>query len=72
MRFVIETNHDGCYTAIMDNLVSKGLTHSKDQRGNFTSIEILGSPDDFVHFRSILDNYNQSANRTCGIIIEGI
>jgi len=72
MTFFVETNHDGCYNSIMEGLFSRGITYSKDQKGHFTTLEILGGVDDYFYFKQIVDNYNQSSGRTCAIITEGI
>jgi hypothetical protein len=72
MTFFVETNHDGCYSSIMEGLLARGVTYSKDQKRSFTTFEIMGTPEDYFHFKRIIDNYNQSSGRTCGIITEGV
>lgn len=70
--FFIRTNNENAYSQIMEALVSKGLTHSKQKILGGDEIEIMGSPEDFKFFVTKISQINGAMGGTFAIITEGI
>jgi len=70
--FFIRTNGDFAYTAIMEAVMSRGLTHSKSTAMGSNELEIIGSPADFTFFLNKISEINSNAGGTVAIITEGV
>ena len=70
--FFIRTNGDTAYSAIMEAVMSRGLTHSKSTVMGNNELEIIGSPADFTFFLNKISEINSNAGGTVAIITEGI
>jgi hypothetical protein len=54
MKFIVKVHGDSpAYTNVMESLITRSLTHSKDHKGAIVEIEVQGSVNDFKHFQSM-------------------
>ena len=72
MTFFVEVTDSGVYTSIMEVIISSGLTHSKEQQSNITSLEISGSEKDYKIFAKIVEEGNSKRGAIVARITEGI
>jgi hypothetical protein len=72
MTFFIEVVDSYTYTSIMEVLISSSLTHTKEQIGGTTRLEIQGSEKDYRVFENIIEQGNKSRGGIVARIIEGI
>lgn len=70
--FFIRTNSETSYEKIQQQLISRGLIHSKKQIMDSIEIEILGTPEDFKFFMKHASDINNSVGSTSVVITEGI
>lgn len=70
--FFIRTNNEYAYSSIMEAVMTKGLTHSKNKVMGNDELEIIGSPADFTFFLIKISEINSNAGGTVAIITEGV
>jgi len=70
--FSLLINNDQLYTSVMEELIKRSLTHSKDHRGGTVEIEVIGSNDDYQAFKKLIEDSNLSKGFFTGEIKESI
>lgn len=58
ITFFIKTINDHAYSSIIENLISRSVTFSKNIENGMYNIEIKGYPEDFIIFSSLVDSIN--------------
>lgn len=54
--FIISTASDSSYDKIMEYLISKSLTFSKDTAGGPIMLEIHGNTNDYTYFKNMIES----------------
>jgi hypothetical protein len=72
MTFFLEIADNNVYSRIMEGLISRSLTHSKDSMSSGYRLEVQGNLEDYKFFEKLISDMNASRPHPAARIIEGV